>query len=505
MNSEDVAEIVLTAPATEMSTHHGKEFLGFGTCTPPSIVPGWFVRLFFYPKVENENGLVRFAPYGLRKVEAALIESGLNVVTVHPYDIGKYLDKAKVVGVSVMDPLGFGPVSVTFSSLLGGTPSTRLEFIRLMEKLRPFKDRVRIIIGGPGSWQLKWDEYWKNFVDCIVIGEAEEIVPDLFRKALSGESLPKVVYCGGPDVEKIPTIKNPSVNGLVEVSRGCGRGCRFCSETLKGRRDIPLSKILEEVRLNVKGGTKGVILHAEDVLLYGCKSPKFIPDEEKVIKLFKAVKTVTDNVGISHCSLAAVSSKPALVEEINNILDVGGKIQMFGVQTGVETGSPRIMEKYMRGKCLPFSPNEWCDVVEQAFAIMHDNLWVPAATLLIGLSGETEDDIVKTIELVERLRDYRSLIVPLIFIPMEVCALRKEKMFAKENLRETHWELLIACVDHNIHWVDDLKEKYLTGFKNIPIKLGYQTFALWVKRAWKRRREEILRYARNLEFLRLSV
>jgi len=146
---------------------------------------------------------------------------------------------------------------------------------------------------------------------------------------------------------------------------------------------------------------------------------------------------------------------------------------MFGVQTGVETGSPRIMEKYMRGKALPFNPNEWQEVVEQAFAVMHDNLWIPAATLLIGLPDETDEDIIKTIELVERLRDYRSLIVPLIFIPMEVCALRRERMFVKENLRETHWELLVTCMDHDIRWVDDLKKSYLAGFKNTFVRLGY--------------------------------
>lgn len=66
-------------------------------------------------------------------------------------------------------------------------------------------------------------------------------------------------------------------------------------------------------------------------------------------------------------------------------------------------------------------------------------------------------------------------------------------MFAKESLRETHWELLIACMDHDIYWVDDLEENYLAGFKNIPVKLGYQAFAWWVKRAWKKRRGEILK------------
>ncbi len=484
-------EIILTAPATEMSTHHEKEFLGFGTCTPPGVVPSWFIKAFFYPKVKNKNGVVKFAPYGLRKIEAVLLENGFNVMTVHPYDIHKYLDRVRVVGISVMDPLGFGPVSVTFSSLLGGTPSTRIEFEHLMQKLLKYK--VKIILGGPGSWQLEWDESWKEKIDCIVIGEAEEVAPEIFRMALEGKELPKVVHCKSPKIEAIPTIKNPSVNGLLEVSRGCGRGCKFCSETLKVRRDLPLEKILREVELNVKSGTGGVILHAEDVLLYGCKDPKFVPNFEKVSELFREVKKITDFVGISHCSLAAVASNPPLVEEIDYILEVGSKkMPVFGVQTGMETGSSRLIEKYMHGKALPFKPEEWPEVVKQAFGIMHDNLWVPAATLLIGLPDETEEDIIKTIELVEDLKDCRSMIVPLIFIPMEVCALRKERQFTKENLKSVHWELLATCMDHNLRWVDDLLKGYLTGFRNAVVRIGYTAFAWWVRRTWRKKKREIL-------------
>ena len=114
----------------------------------------------------------------------------------------------------------------------------------------------------------------------------------------------------GEYLENIPLIKKPSINGLVEISRGCGRGCRFCSETLKRKRDIPIENIVKEAEICVKNGTGGVILHAEDVLLYGCNDPRFIPNEEKVLKVFKSVKNVTENVGVSHCSLAAVAAKP---------------------------------------------------------------------------------------------------------------------------------------------------------------------------------------------------
>ena len=492
-----MAEIVLTAPATEMSNHHRKEFLGFGTCSPPTVIPSWFVRMFFYPKVKCKNGEVVEAPYGLRKIEAILMEEGFDVVTVHPYDIESHLKDAKVVGISVMDPLGFGPVSVTFSSILGGDPSTRIEFVNLMKTLEPYRDRIKIVVGGPGAWQFEWDEYWKSKIDCIVIGEGEYVVADVFRRALRCEELPKIVRGKPARVEDIPTIKRPSINGLIEISRGCGRGCKFCSETLKWKRDIPIRKVVEEAKVCVRE-TRGVILHAEDVLLYGCKDPKFVPNEEKVLKLFKAVSEVSEHIGVSHCSLAAVVAKPSLIQGINEIVGVGEKVSIFGVQTGLETGSSRLMEMHMRGKCLPFQPNEWCDVVESAFAIMHENRWVPAATLIVGLPGETESDVVKTIELVERLRDYCSLIVPLIFIPMEVCALRKERMFTKENLKEYHYELMAVCMDHNVYWIDKLFRDYFKGYRNIPIKLGYWMFSRWIKRGWEKRRKELKAIVRSL-------
>ncbi len=492
-----MADVVLTAPATEMSNHHGKEFLGFGTCTPPTVVPSWFVKMFFYPKVKCRNGEVVEAPYGLRKIESILIDEGFDVVTVHPYDIERYLKDAKVVGISVMDPLGFGPVSVTFSAILGGDPSTRIEFINLIKKIEPYRGRVKVIVGGAGAWQFEWDSYWKSKIDCIIIGEGEYVVADVFRRALRGEELPKVVRGRPTKVEDIPLIKRPSINGLIEISRGCGRGCKFCSETLKVKRDIPLENVVKEAEVCVRE-TKGVILHAEDVLLYGCKDPKFVPNEEKVVKLFKSVREVSEYVGVSHCSLAAVVAKPSVVERINEVVGVGEKVSIFGVQTGLETGSSRLMEMHMHGKCLPFHPNEWCDVVESAFSIMHENRWVPAATLIVGLPKETESDVVKTIELVERLRDYCSLIVPLIFIPMEVCALRRERAFTKENLKDYHYELMAVCMDHDVYWVDKLFREYFKGYKNIPIKLGYWVFSRWVKKSWEKRRREIKAFMKSL-------
>nr|AIE93259.1 Fe-S oxidoreductase [uncultured marine thaumarchaeote AD1000_33_B07] len=67
----------------------------------------------------HTNGVAKFAPYGLRKVEAGLLRDGFkreDVVVAHPDHIEKFIGpETEVVGTHEMDPLGMGPVTMTFT------------------------------------------------------------------------------------------------------------------------------------------------------------------------------------------------------------------------------------------------------------------------------------------------------------------------------------------------------------------------------------------------------
>ena len=61
-----------------MSDHHGKEFLGFGTTTPAYLLPeAVYQRMFFPAMLVDEHGYPEMAPYGMRKIEASLMDAGL--------------------------------------------------------------------------------------------------------------------------------------------------------------------------------------------------------------------------------------------------------------------------------------------------------------------------------------------------------------------------------------------------------------------------------------------
>lgn len=460
------AEVLLTADQTLMSDYHHNIFVGFGTCVPSNIVPDWLYRFLFFPPIKTKDGIPSAAPYGLRKIEAQLLSEGIEALTVAPTDLKRWIDKAKVLGIYVMDPFGLGPASSTFASIFHKEPFLAQYFRALLnrEEVKRAKKRgLKIIVGGPGVWQFNYrPEFPKKYgIDCIVKGEAEKVVGRVFRDALQGKSLPEhfnVSVTEVPKVQEIPEIVNPSINGLVELGRGCCRGCEFCSVTLRPLRWYPFDKIMREIDVNMKvGGMSWSCLHAEDVMLYGSKD--IWPKDEKLIKLHELAVKKTGSTSWSHSSLASVAAKPDLFSKVSEI--ICQKQPWWGAEIGIETGSPTLAKKIMPAKARPFNPEEWPDVVRTGMGLMHDNNMVPASTLIVGLPEETEKDLIQTIELVDDLRCMRSLIVPLFFVPMG--RLRSKDWFKDDIMSDLHRELIIRCVRHDMSWIDELINMGFTG------------------------------------------
>lgn len=62
--------------------------------------------------------------------------------------------------------------------------------------------------------------------------------------------MPLPSYIKGPpvSVDRIPVIRTPS-KGFIEITRGCGRGCRFYNPTLLMFRSILYENIYERYTL----------------------------------------------------------------------------------------------------------------------------------------------------------------------------------------------------------------------------------------------------------------
>jgi hypothetical protein len=125
INAREGYEVLLTADRTLMSHYNGLVFLGFGACVPNGLIPDIMYFTMLCPSIESNNdGSVKYAPCGTRKIEAALLNNGFkreDVIVAHPDHLDKVVgSNTKVLGISGFDPLGIAPATSTFTQLLGG-------------------------------------------------------------------------------------------------------------------------------------------------------------------------------------------------------------------------------------------------------------------------------------------------------------------------------------------------------------------------------------------------
>jgi len=511
MMSKSSPLIVLTSPSTEMSEYNGNHVIPFvAGFSKPWFMPRFYLKKKLFKPVPSNSLEATIAHLGLRRLEADLVKSGFqlkDIAVVHPDNLKKVVGpNTKVIGISSKDPLGLGYVSLTYSSVLDfGESINKLEFERLMNDAQQAKQKygAKIVVGGPGSWQLLRPEAKDLFnVDFIFIGEGDVTGPEVFWKLVEGRDLPsKVIEGKQADIGDISPIIKPSIYGAVEISRGCGRGCAFCSPTMQRRKFIPIETIKREVELNVSYGLDGVLLVTEDIFMYGFKSPDFTPNRKAVEALFEALTPIEglDSIQVTHANLAAVSADKALARHVAERLREKSKYTLQGkcvatVEVGIETGSPRLFEKYMSGKCKPFKPHEWPNIVLSSLSFMEDCDWVALATILLGLPGETDEDTQHTVKLIENIESMglKTFLVPLTFVPLGTCGLRDAALKSFNDLSESQVDVFASAWEHNIKvWGPDFFKSppYTSHWAKLGFKLASKLlYNLKYKRSDKWRR-----------------
>ena len=318
--------IVLTASRAEANEFDNNPFAAF-LCTFPYKLSGLYLRDQLENLPSNPNGTAVRTIYGLRKVEALLTDAfGDDAVAVAHYDM---LDRVigpdtKIVAVSTMDPMGLAYVSTTYNSLIGfgGEALNAAEFKRLIKHPAIQWYKPTIVVGGAGSWQIAEAGMQQALgVDVLFQGEGEDDLVPLFARLLHGETVPPIVVAKKPDRSHIPLIKHAASYGMVEITRGCGRGCQFCSPTNRTKYSVPLPFIMKEVAVNVASGSRSIFTVTEDIFLYKSKS-NFVPNRPAIVELYKSIAAYpgVENILLSHASLAPVIYDRKLLDELSPIL-----------------------------------------------------------------------------------------------------------------------------------------------------------------------------------------
>jgi radical SAM superfamily enzyme YgiQ (UPF0313 family) len=296
--------------------------------------------------------------------------------------------------------------------------------------------------------------------------------------------LPRYIVPPEPRLDQIRVPQRRSTFGVVELTRGCGRQCSFCSPTLETRVSVPKEELMEAARANAREGGRCIFPVSEDIFIYKAPQPFYIPNADALCDIYESVAEVpgVDFVPLSHATIAPAVVNPHLIKELSSILLDRGKSvlknpasthptkQFLSPLIGIETGSVRLAAQIMAGKALPYDIRDWQEIVVQGVEILNRNNWFPVCTFIIGLPGETDDDMRESLKLLERLRKFKIIYVPSIFTPLEDTRLATGKPLHLRELTQLQWEFMLTAWRYSLDFAVVRKQS------NLAWKLGMMGF-----------------------------
>jgi radical SAM superfamily enzyme YgiQ (UPF0313 family) len=459
--------IVLTADRCLMADYD-LLFDGMLAASQTTSTPRFIMDSLLMPRLPEKDLRAVCAPLGLRRIEASLLQASFDredVIVVSPEHLEKAVgDATKIIGISSGEPAGFGMNSSTMCGIAGGGIYPQILFEELMKKVRKLRasnPQIKVILGGPGAWQLKSeDARGQTGIDHVFMGYAEGNIGAVFHDLLIGKELPRIIEGKRTDAARIPAITGASAMGVVEISRGCGLGCAFCTIHNVPMIHLPHKTILQDVRTNVENGRTSIAALSEDFFRYGSRGmnvqPKALLDLLQKIREIPGLRLIQ----IDHCNILSVSRySDGELKTIRELMTSGQRHNYPWVNVGVETASGDLLQKNGGiGKIGPSGTERWGEFSAEQLRRLCSAGFFPLVSLIIGLPGETSEDVVKTITWVEGLKRERLSIFPVLYAPI-----RGEEALTVHSLTPLHWELIRKSYDYNFKWVPGMYWDNQTG------------------------------------------
>ncbi len=458
--------VVLVADRT-LSADYRILFDGMFATMQMTQVPEAFMRHFLAPPVPTDaDGRARTVPLGLRRVESALLKyTSLerdDVVCTTPERLADVIGPwVKIVGFSSSDPLGMGMSNTTTSNFWKGELYTRRWTRQTLEQLTALKRRhgFKIVVGGAGAWQwiVHADKRPDVDIDVVFQGYFEASGPELFTELLNGRLPGHHVVEADIGADRIQPICGPSLLGIVELSRGCGRGCKFCAMARHGMKHLDPDTILADLQTNVAGGLKAVVSGSEDFFRYGAKGLR--PDFEKLCGLLERMRQIEglSFMQIDHANVTSVLQlTDEQLREIRRLLTWEQPSEYLWVNMGVESANGHLVAANSPGKVAPFDPDDWGQMVRETADRTTRCGFFPVVSVLLGMPGETPDDVTATLELVRDLAAKNAVIFPIFYEPMASGAEADRQRFTLAKMTPEHLELYRTCYEQNFKMVPKL-------------------------------------------------
>ena len=194
---------------------------------------------------------------------------------------------------------------------------------------------------------------------------------------------------GGEIVEGLPSKRLFSCKALVNIMYGCNNFCTYCIVPYtRGReRSRKPENVLNEVKALVSDGVREVMLLGQNVNSYrGDEKTDFA---ELIYKL--------DEIeGLDRIRFMTSHPKDLSDRLIKAFADCGSLCR--NIHLPVQSGSSRVLEMMNR----KYNRDQYMELVDRIREIVPEI--TISSDIMVGFPGETEEDFLDTLDLIERVR-----------------------------------------------------------------------------------------------------
>ena len=200
---------------------------------------------------------------------------------------------------------------------------------------------------------------------------------------------------GSQNTIKDHLIDENSPSAFVSIMQGCNMRCSFCivPDTRGKERSRPISQIVDEVKKLADKGVKEVTLLGQIVNLYGRTEFQIKDKKSPFVQLLESIHQVKGIERIRFTSPHPIGYRDDLINAFTYLPKLCSHIHF-----PLQSGSNRILQKMRR----PYKKEKFIEICEKMKTARKD--LAITTDIIVGFPGETEQDYLETVKVVESLR-----------------------------------------------------------------------------------------------------
>jgi len=260
--------------------------------------------------------------------------------------------------------------------------------------LKEKKPHLIIGVGGCVASQ-EGDAILKRapFVDLVFGPQTIHRLGDMLNERKSRKRA--VVDISFPEIEKFDSLPEPKADGVsayVTIMEGCSKYCSFCVVPYTRGEEIsrPLDDVLAEIVKLTELGVREINLLGQNVNDY--QGPTFEGGTADLAELIELIASLDDIWRIRFTTSHPTAFKPRLIDAFASTPKLVNHLHL-----PVQSGSDRILAAMKRN----YTAIEYKSKIRKLRQVRPDISL--SSDFIVGFPGETEDDFIATMNLIQEV------------------------------------------------------------------------------------------------------